>query len=105
MAKIVKILDMPALYMKQHINAQKNADEASENLESARREYLPLIRCFTQVYIITESFKKVDPIYYFDTDSDYFDILSKCWKDSRERNSSLGMLIFNVKTFFELNPI
>ena len=77
-------------------NAQKNADEASENLESARREYLPLIKCFTQVYIITESFKKVDPIYYFDTDSDYFDILSKCWKDSREKKPSLGTCIIEI---------
>ena len=30
-------------------NAQKLADEASEALESARQEYLPLIMAFTQV--------------------------------------------------------
>ena len=73
----------------QATNAQKNADEASENLESKRKEYLPLIKCFTNVYITTESFKKIDPIYYFDTDSDYFDILSKCWEDSKNDKPDL----------------
>ena len=75
----------------QATNAQKNADEASESLESAREEYLPLIKCFTQVYIVTESFKKLDPIYYFDTDSDYFDILSKCWEESRSSDPELSV--------------
>ena len=75
----------------QATNAQKNADEASESLESKREEYLPLIKCFTNVYITTESFKKIDPIYYFDTDSDYFDILSQCWSDSKAKNASLSV--------------
>ena len=37
-----------------------------------------------QVYILTESFKQLDAVYYFDTDSDYFDILETCWQESKE---------------------
>ena len=37
-----------------------------------------------QVYILTESFKQLDAVYYFDTDSDYFDILQTCWQESKE---------------------
>ena len=36
-------------------NAQKLADEASEALESAREEYLPLILTFSQVFTVTLS--------------------------------------------------
>ena len=72
-------------------NAQKLADEASEALESAREEYLPLIFCFSQVYILTESFKQLDPIYYFDTDSDYFDLLQQCWAESVTNEVGLGV--------------
>ena len=76
----------------QATNAQKNADEASESLESKREEYLPLIKCITNVYVITESFKKIDQIYYFDTDSDYFDILSKCWEENKEKKPELSVV-------------
>lgn len=41
------------------------------------------------MYILTESFKQLDPIYYFDTDSDYFDILSACWLESVEKCGGL----------------
>ena len=37
------------------------------------------------MYILTESFKQLDPVYYFDTDSDYFDILETCWQESKEQ--------------------
>ena len=33
MAKIVKILDMPPPYMKQHINAQKNAERMAKSFK------------------------------------------------------------------------
>ena len=36
------------------------------------------------MYILTESFKQLDAVYYFDTDSDYFDILETCWQESKE---------------------
>ena len=46
------------------------------------------------MYILTESFKQLDPVYYFDTDSDYFDILETCWQESKEQVEIMKYLDF-----------
>ena len=46
------------------MNAQREADEASEVLEKERVKYLPLINGTTEVYKIVEKFKVIDQIYF-----------------------------------------
>ena len=46
------------------------------------------------MYILTESFKQLDAVYYFDTDSDYFDILETCWQESKEEVRVKSLVLF-----------
>ena len=75
---ISKITDAKASVVNA-MNAQREADEASEELEKKRIKYLPLINGITEVYKIVEKFKEVDPIYFFSTKS-FVQILEKNWK-------------------------
>ena len=63
----------------QAMNAEREAKEASEELQNERLKYLPLINPLTELYEITEEFKKIDPIYFFPTAS-YVSILKTSWK-------------------------
>ena len=48
------------------------------------------------MYILTESFKQLDAVYYFDTDSDYFDILETCWQESKEEVRVKYLLYYEI---------